>query len=108
MEPGCKYDSMLILSGRQGLGKPLFLDKMSRDWFNDTIRTFVGKEASELLQEVWFVEIGELDAFRRTDVARIKQFLVNVLTGSERLTVDMCKTYRAAVYFLVRQTQKNF
>lgn len=75
MEPGCKYDTMLILSGPQGLGKSLLLDTMSKGWFNDTIRTFEGKEASELLQGVWIVEIGELDAFRRTDVARIKQFL---------------------------------
>lgn len=48
---------------------------MSRGWFNDSIRTFEGKEASELLQGVWLVEVSELDAFRRTDVARIKQFL---------------------------------
>lgn len=75
MEPGCKYDVMLILSGPQGLGKSTLLDKMSRGWFNDGIRTFEGKEASELLQGVWLVEISELDAFRSTDVSRIKQFL---------------------------------
>ena len=75
MTPGSKYDNMLILSGPQGIGKSTLLDKMSRGWFNDGIRTFEGKEASELLQGVWLVEISELDAFRRTDVARIKQFL---------------------------------
>ena len=75
MVPGCKYDAMVILSGPQGIGKSTLLDKMSRGWFNDSIRTFEGKEASELLQGVWIVEVGELDAFRRTDVARIKQFL---------------------------------
>lgn len=75
MQPGCKYDTMLILAGPQGIGKSTLLDKMSRGWFNDSIRTFEGKEASELIQGVWLVEIGELDAFRRTDVARIKQFL---------------------------------
>ncbi|MCD8372017.1 MAG: virulence-associated E family protein, partial [Clostridia bacterium] len=75
MEPGCKYDNMLILAGPQGIGKSTLLDKMSCGWFNDSIRTFEGKEASELLQGVWLVEISELDAFRRTDVARIKQFL---------------------------------
>ena len=48
---------------------------MSKGWFNDSIRTFEGKEASELLQGVWIVEVGELDAFNRTDVGRIKQFL---------------------------------
>lgn len=75
MTPGCKYDSMVILTGPQGIGKSTLLDKMSRGWFNDSIRTFEGKEASELLQGVWLVEVSELDAFRRTDVSRIKQFL---------------------------------
>ena len=75
MSPGCKYDTMLILAGPQGIGKSTLLDKMSRGWFNDSIRSFEGKEASELLQGVWIVEIAELDAFRRTDIARIKQFL---------------------------------
>lgn len=75
MTPGCKYDTMLILAGPQGIGKSTLLDKMSKGWFNDGIRTFEGKEASELLQGVWLVEIGELDAFRQSDVARIKQFL---------------------------------
>ncbi len=75
MTPGCKYDNMVILSGPQGIGKSTLIDKMSRGWFNDSIRTFEGKEASELLQGVWLVEVSELDAFRRTDVSRIKQFL---------------------------------
>lgn len=75
MTPGCKYDTMLILCGAQGIGKSTILDKMSKGWFNDSISTFEGKDASELLQGVWLVEIGELDAFRRSDVSRIKQFL---------------------------------
>lgn len=75
MNPGCKYDQMVILCGPQGLGKSTLLYKMAHGWFNDSIRTFEGKEASELLQGVWLVEIAELDAFRRTDVSRIKQFL---------------------------------
>jgi predicted P-loop ATPase len=75
MTPGCKFDNMLILAGPQGIGKSTLLDRMSRGWFNDSIRTFEGKEASELLQGVWLVEVSELDAFRKTDVSRIKQFL---------------------------------
>lgn len=74
-DPGCKYDNMLILCGAQGIGKSTLLDKMAKGWFNDSIRTFEGKEASELLQGVWIVEVAELDAFRRSDVSRIKQFL---------------------------------
>ena len=75
MHPGCKFDQMLIMCGPQGIGKSTLLDKMSRGWFNDSIRTFEGKDASELLQGVWIVEIAELDAFNKSDVSRIKQFL---------------------------------
>ena len=42
MEPGCKYDTMLILSGPQGIGKSTLLDRMSKGWFNDGIRTLSG------------------------------------------------------------------
>lgn len=75
LDPGHKFDNMLILCGPQGIGKSTILDKMSRGWFNDSIRTFEGKEASELLQGVWLVEVAELDAFRHSDVSAIKQFL---------------------------------
>lgn len=75
MTPGCKYDTMVILTGPQGIGKSTLLDKLSKGWYNDSIRSFEGKDASELLQGVWIVEIAELDAFRSTDISRIKQFL---------------------------------
>ena len=75
MSPGCKFDSMTILTGPQGIGKSTLLYKLSRGWFNDSIRTFEGKDASELLQGVWLVEIAELQAFRNSDISRIKQFV---------------------------------
>ncbi len=75
MEPGCKFDEMLILVGPQGLGKSTILGKMSNGWFNDSICTFEGKEAAELIQGVWLIEISELGAFNRSDTKRIKQFL---------------------------------
>ena len=73
--PCIKFDNMLILSGPQGIGKSTLLGKMGGSWFNDSIRTFEGKTASELLQGVWIVEIAELDAFQRSEVSTIKQFL---------------------------------
>lgn len=75
MTPGCKFDNMTILTGAQGIGKSTLLKKMGRSWFSDSIKTFEGKEASELVQGVWLVEIGELEAFNRSEIGRIKQFL---------------------------------
>ncbi len=75
MVPGCKYDTMTILTGPQGIGKSTLLKKMGRKWFSDSIKTFEGKEASELVQGVWIVELGELEAFNKSEIGRIKQFL---------------------------------
>ena len=78
MRPGTKFDEMLVLSGPQGIGKSTLLDKMSRGWFNDSIRSFQGKDASELLQGVWIVELGELDSLfqdKQVGEGRVKQFL---------------------------------
>lgn len=75
MLPGCKFDNMLILVGPQGLGKSTLLDKMSRGHFLDSIKSFEGKDASELLPGVWLVEIAELEAFQKSDITRIKQFM---------------------------------
>lgn len=75
LSPGIKFDTMIILTGAQGIGKSSLLKKMGKAWFSDSIKTFEGKEASELVQGVWIVEIGELEAFNRSEVGRIKQFL---------------------------------
>ncbi|MBQ9719080.1 MAG: virulence-associated E family protein, partial [Oscillospiraceae bacterium] len=79
MNPGCKFDAMTILYGPQGIGKSTLLDRMSRGWFNDTIRTFDGKEAAELLQGVWLVEIAELEAFKKNEIESIKSFLTRMV-----------------------------
>ena len=75
LSPGCKYDFMLILAGKQGTFKSSTLSIMGGEWFTDSLMTFNGKDAAEVIQGKWIVEIAELQAFSSTDVNRIKQFL---------------------------------
>lgn len=75
LDPGCKYDTMPVISGPQGIGKSTMLAKLARGWFTDALRNFEGKDAAEIIQGVWLVEIGELGAMRKTDTDRVKQFL---------------------------------
>lgn len=70
-----KYDNVLILSGPQGTCKSTLLEKMGSPWFTDSLLTFNGKDAMEMLQGKWVVEIAELHAFRNTSVDRTKQFM---------------------------------
>lgn len=75
MHPGCKYDTMPVLTGAQGLGKTTLIQKLGKAWFTNSIETFEGKEAAELLQGSWIVEIGEMSAYNRSDLNVIKGFL---------------------------------
>lgn len=75
MEPGVKYDSMPILVGPQGIGKSTFLRYLGKSWFSDSLQTFEGKEASEMIQGVWINEIGELAGMSKSETNSIKQFL---------------------------------
>lgn len=75
MIPGTKYDTMPVLNGAQGLGKTTLIQKMGKSWFTNSVETFEGKEAAELLQGNWIVEIGEMGAYNRSDLNTIKGFL---------------------------------
>lgn len=75
MDPGCKFDYMTVLIGKQGRFKSTILSIMGGAWFSDSLRTFEGKEAEERLRGVWVIEVSELQAFDRSTVEAIKGFL---------------------------------
>ena len=72
---GVKFDYMPILTGPQGIGKSTFLSILGKEWFSDSLTTFEGKEAAELIQGTWINEVGELTAFTKQETQTIKQFL---------------------------------
>lgn len=73
--PGTKYDTMITLSGAQGLGKSTFIRILGGDWYSNSLDTMKGKEAYEALQGAWLIEIDELSAFKKAEKERIKGFL---------------------------------
>lgn len=76
MIPGCKFDSMLILVGRQGIGKSNLARALSRGWFTDSLgRMDSSKDAYERLSGVWIAEVAELAAAKKAEVEDIKNFI---------------------------------
>lgn len=73
--PGTKFDSMLILSGPQGVGKSTFFRILGKDWYSDSLTTFEGKDAAELIQGYWIIEAGELTGLNKSEMNTVKQFL---------------------------------
>ena len=73
--PGIKFDTMLILAGKQGIGKSTFFRRLGMDWYSDSLCTFEGKDAAELLQGYWIIEAGELTGMTKSEMNTVKQFL---------------------------------
>lgn len=72
---GVKFDYMPILIGPQGIGKSTLLSILGKNWFSDSLVTFEGKDAAEMLQGVWINEVGELTAMTKYETNAVKQFL---------------------------------
>lgn len=81
IEPGVKFDSMLILVGaRHGSGKSTFCHDLvasiaSPRYFADSPASISSKEAIILMRDAWIWEWSELDNLAGATLERVKSFL---------------------------------
>ncbi|OTP69502.1 virulence-associated E family protein [Caballeronia sordidicola] len=75
LRPGCKVDTMPVFEGAQGAGKSTLLKTLGGDFYSELTESLDNKDFMVSIQGRWLVEIAELDAFKRSDVTRIKQVL---------------------------------
>lgn len=77
-EPGVKFDTMLVLNGKQGLGKSTLFAKMAGDdWFSDSLsmQDMKSKDAPEKLLGKLILEVPELAGMSKAEETDVKAFL---------------------------------
>lgn len=75
MRPGCKVDTMLVLEGAQGEGKSKALSIIGGPWFTEANQSPSDKDFYMNLSGKILIEIGEMDAFSRSEVTKVKQVI---------------------------------
>lgn len=77
ISPGTKHDSILVLNGKQGIGKSTLFSKLGQQWYSDSlsISDMKDKTAPEKLQSYWILELGELAGIKKMDVETVKSFI---------------------------------
>ncbi|WP_322354313.1 virulence-associated E family protein [Dehalococcoides sp.] len=77
LNPGVKHDSILVLNGKQGIGKSTLFSRLGRQWYSDSlsISDMKDKTAPEKLQGYWLLELGELAGIKKMDVETVKSFI---------------------------------
>lgn len=74
--PGCKVDTVLMLVGRQGLGKSTILRELAGPgWFDDTELNLNNKDAFMGLARAWIYEVAELASFKKSYAEKVKGFI---------------------------------
>ena len=76
-QPGVKFDYVMVLNGKQGIGKSTFFSRLAGKWFSDSlsIADMRDKTAPEKMQNAWILELGELAGMKKMDVETLKAFL---------------------------------
>ncbi|QGU96832.1 hypothetical protein GOM49_10230 [Clostridium bovifaecis] len=73
--PGVKFDYMLVLLGKQGIGKSHIISLLGQGWYSDSLSTVQGKDAYEQLQDAWIIEMAELSATKKAEAEAVKHFI---------------------------------
>lgn len=76
--PGCKFDTTVVLIGKQGCGKSTICQwlALKDDFFGEICAFGNGRETLEMLQGIFIGEVAELLALRRVkEQAQVKSFL---------------------------------
>ena len=82
-KPGCKFDYMLVLTGKQGDGKSTFFKMLACNdaWYDENFnfKDTNSKTTVEQMAGKWFLEMGEMDTMKKDTVTAdaLKAFITS-------------------------------
>lgn len=76
-DPGCKFDYLPIIIGKQGLGKSAMLETIAikKQWYTDNLGSIDNKDVILRMRSKLIVENAELTIFDKSDPNSVKAFL---------------------------------
>ena len=77
MIPGIKFDTCLVLVGKQGTRKSTLAEALAMrvEYFHSGLGDMKDKDAQAALRGRWVVELDELAAMRRSEIEQVKSYL---------------------------------
>lgn len=76
LNPGCQLDYVLVLYGKQRIGKSSFFRGLGGPWFDDSIDDISKDDALLILNRSWIQEFAELERIvSKTAAGKVKVFI---------------------------------
>jgi predicted P-loop ATPase len=74
-EPGCKADYIMVLEGKQGIGKTRLIEILGDPWYADIVIDPHSRDTVDAMIGKWFIEFAEMEVTRRSDAQALKAFI---------------------------------
>lgn len=74
-EPGCRYQTALVLQGAQGIGKSYIIELLGGKWYLELTDSVDDSHASDAIKKGWIVELKEMAAMRKAEINAVKAFI---------------------------------
>lgn len=75
IHPGVKFDTMLVLEGKQGIGKSTVVKILGGEWYDDIYISEKDKDTVSAMHGKWIMEVSEMVCARKADMNNLKSFL---------------------------------
>jgi len=104
MQPGCQADHMLILEGKQGIGKSQALRILGGPFYTEFSRSMTGtgsnhKDMVAVIMGKLIVEMSELATLRKADMESLKATLTTTIDDARLSYERDAKTYPRTCVF---------
>ena len=106
-EPGHKFDSAIVISGAQGIGKTRLIKTLGKGKWYGELSSFDNKIAMEEVTGAWVVEIAELSAMNKNSLNNRNHSYQLNQPGIANHTGTTPKTFRASAFSSVRPIATN-
>lgn len=73
--PGCRYQTALVLPGKQGIGKSYILERLGGEWYDTLTDSIDDPHALDAIRKHWITEIKEGAAWKKADADAQKRFI---------------------------------
>jgi len=106
-EPGVKFDHVLILEGRQDLGKSTAVEILARPWHCDSPIDPHARDTVDLLQGRWIVEMAEMEVTRRVEEEALKAFITRKVDMARLAFGRMTREFPRQSIFIATKNPRN-
>ena len=89
--PGCKFDYVTVLEGKQGYYKSTLVSVLGGEWYAEIDVDPKNKDIIHAMSGKWFVELSEMETTRKADADALKSFITRQ-TDRIRLPYDRYAT----------------